>query len=166
MTKISHYADRLYGCVFFVAMVMIDNTSDLSKGVCVKCMNSNQEPGSGDMGMHMTTCTVFFRHNGSLHVVADKWRDSGFEQFTLILYSGLFSWGANFHYFHGAPKFSTHKIFHTLRSTVCTCSNLDQRRFVMALFRYLHPIDSVLDTQGPLSQAVPPVMAEEVNRTK
>ena len=58
MTINSQYADRLYFYVTSVAMVMIDNTSDLSKGVCVKCMNSNQEPGSGGMGMHMTTCTV------------------------------------------------------------------------------------------------------------
>ena len=38
---------------------------------------------------------------------------------------------------------SCHKIFHTLCSAVYTCSNLDWRRFVMALFRSLHPIDSV-----------------------
>ena len=35
--------------------------------------------------------------------------------------------------------------------------------FIMALFHYLHPIDSALDTQGPLTQAVPHVMAKEVN---
>ena len=60
-----------------------------------------------------------------------------------------------------------------LCNTVYTCStkrkekeessNLDQRRFIMALFRYLCPNDSALDTQGPFSQAVPCVMAEEAN---
>ena len=54
--------------------------------------------------------------------------------------------------------------FPHLRGAVFTCSNLDQRRFVTALFRYLRPIDSVLDTQAPLSQAVPRVMAKEVNK--
>ena len=34
----------------------------------------------------------------------------------------------------------------------------------MALFRYLRPVDSALDPQGPLSQAVPRVVIEEVNR--
>ena len=72
--------------------------------------------------------------------------------------SGLFPWGANFRYFRGSPrcheifhprnfpptKFSTHEIFHPryfphLRSAVCTCSNLDQRRFVTAFFSLLVP---------------------------
>ena len=35
---------------------------------------------------------------------------------------------------------------------------------MFVFFRYLRPIDSILDTQGPPSQAVPCVMAEEVNR--
>ena len=51
--------------------------------------------------------------------------------------------------------------FYTLCSSVYMCSNLDRWRFV---FCYLHPIDSVLDTQGPLPQAVSHVRAEEVNR--
>ena len=60
----------------------------------------------------------------------------------------------------GVTKFSTHEIFHTLRSAVYTHAQiLDQQRFVMALFHYLLPIDSVLDTQGILSQAVPCVLA-------
>ena len=54
--------------------------------------------------------------------------------------------------------------FPYLHSAVCMRSNLDQRRFVMALFHYLRLLDSVLDTQALLSQAAPRVMAEEVNR--
>ena len=65
---------------------------------------------------------------------------------------GLFPWDANIHYFCGSP--SCHEIFHTLYSSVYTCSNLDRQCFVMALFRNLHAIDNVLDTQGPISQAV------------
>ena len=62
-------------------------------------------------------------------------------------------------------KFSTHEIFPSLCSTVYICSNLDRQRFV-TLFRYLCPmaIDSALDPQHPLSQAVPCVMARKVNR--
>ena len=45
---------------------------------------------------------------------------------------GLFLWSANFHYFCGSP--SCHEIFHTLCSSVYTCSNLDRRRFVMFFF--------------------------------
>ena len=65
---------------------------------------------------------------------------------------GLFPWGANFHYFCGSP--SCYEIFHTLCSTVYTCSNLDRRCFVMALFRNLCPINS------PISQAVLHVMVD------
>ena len=36
--------------------------------------------------------------------------------------------------------------------------------FCYHCFCYLRPIDSVLDTQGPFSQAVSRVMAEYVNR--
>ena len=82
-------------------------------------------------------------------------------------YSGLFPWGANFRYFCGSP--GCHEIFLPTKftahcSAVCTCSNLYQQCFVMALFCYLCPIDSALDTQGPLFQAVLCVMADEVNR--
>ena len=79
-----------------------------------------------------------------------------------VLYSGLFPWGAKFHDFRGSPdvtNFSAQCI-----NTVYTCSNFDRRCFVMAHFSYLHSIDSILDIQDPLSQAVPRVMAEEVNR--
>ena len=34
----------------------------------------------------------------------------------------------------------------------------------MALFRYLRPVDSVLDPHGPLSNAVPRGVIEEVNK--
>ncbi len=34
----------------------------------------------------------------------------------------------------------------------------------MALFRYLQPIDSALNPQGPLSHSVPSVVISEVNR--
>ncbi len=34
----------------------------------------------------------------------------------------------------------------------------------MALFRYLRPIDNVLDPQGPLSHSVPSIVISEVNR--
>ena len=51
----------------------------------------------------------------------------------------------------GVTKFSTHC------SAVNACSNLDQRRFVMALFATY----SALGPPSPLSQAV---LAEEVNR--
>ena len=61
-------------------------------------------------------------------------------------------------------KFSTHKIFHTLCSAAYTWSSLDRQHFVMSLFCYLRHIENVLDTQGPLSQAVLRVMGEEVNR--
>ena len=44
------------------------------------------------------------------------------------------------------------------------CLNWDRRRFVTTLICYLRPIDCALDPQDPLSQAVPCVIAEEVNR--
>ena len=59
--------------------------------------------------------------------------------------------------------FLPQNLWHTV-ALVYVCSNLDWQRFVMALIRSLHPIDSVLDTQGPLSRTVPRVMVEEVNR--
>ena len=34
----------------------------------------------------------------------------------------------------------------------------------MALFRYLHPIDSAIDPQGPLFQAISRVMISKVNQ--
>ena len=78
-------------------------------------------------------------------------------------YSGLFPWGANFRFswfprvsrnFH-PQKFST-----LLCSAVYTCSNLDRRCFLWLFFATC----SALGLQGPLSQAVPRVRAEEVNR--
>ena len=61
----------------------------------------------------------------------------------------------------GVTKFSTHEIFHlrglhVLKFGPAIC--------FMALFRYLRPVDSALDPQGPLSQAVPRVVIEEVNK--
>ena len=61
----------------------------------------------------------------------------------------------------GVTKFSTHEIFHLhflhmLKFGPAIC--------VMALFRYLRPFDSALDLQGPLSQAVPHVVIEEVSK--
>ena len=55
-------------------------------------------------------------------------------------------------------KFSTHC------SAAYTWTSLDRQHFVMPLFCYLRHIESVLNTQGPLSQAVLCVMGEEVNR--
>ena len=79
-----------------------------------------------------------------------------------IPYRELFPWGANFCYFRGSPR--CHEIFHTLCSAAYTWSSLDRQHFVMPLFCYSRHIESVLNTQGPLSQAVLRVMGEEVNR--
>ena len=72
-------------------------------------------------------------------------------------------------YFHGVlifvifvvqpdvTKFSTHEIFRTQCSAVYMCSNLDQQRFVFATCA------SLTMSLIHKSQAVPRVMAEEVN---
>ena len=46
----------------------------------------------------------------------------------MLPYSGLFSWGANFRYFHGQP--TSHKIFHPriLRSVTCAVQVEQTRR--------------------------------------
>ena len=88
----------------------------------------------------------------------------------LLPYSGLFPWGANFLYFRGSP--GCHEILHPQNfftptfyihvlkfGPVTFCYD-----FVMTLFCYLRPIDYALDPQDTLSQAVPCVIAEEVNR--
>ena len=61
----------------------------------------------------------------------------------------------------GVTKFSTHEIFHTLCSAAYTWSSLDRQHFVMPLVCYSRHIESVLDTQGPLSQVVLRVMGEK-----
>ena len=82
-----------------------------------------------------------------------------------LLYSGLFLWGANFRYFHGSP--GCHEIFHPRKFPLAlsTRAQIWTGDVLLWLFSlYLCLIDSVLDTQGPLSQAVSRVMAKEVNR--
>ena len=75
-------------------------------------------------------------------------------------------------------KFSTHKIFPPTLQLCLHCSSvytaaLSTRANVfgpgdvfIALFRYLCPADSALDSYGPLSQAVPCVVMEEVNKAE
>ena len=48
--------------------------------------------------------------------------------------------------------------------TLSTCAKFKPATFVMALFCYLRRVDSALDPHGPLSQTVPRVVIEEVNR--
>ena len=81
----------------------------------------------------------------------------GQNLYTRVPYSGI-SMGVNFCYFRGSPR--CHKIFHPWIFTTFlhACAQI-WTGDVMALFRYLRLIDSVLDTQGPLSQAVPSVIA-------
>ena len=74
----------------------------------------------------------------------------------------IFLWGLIFVLFvvHlGVMKFSTHCVMVSKRAQIWTGDVL-----LWLFFCYLCPIDSVLDTQCPLSQAVPRVMVEEVNR--
>ena len=79
-----------------------------------------------------------------------------------IPHSGLFLWGANFRYFCGATKFSTHEIFHPRNfppmkfstheivrphcSSVHTCQCSHWATFCYGIFFcYLCPVDSALD---------------------
>ena len=77
-----------------------------------------------------------------------------------LLYSGLFPWGANFSYFCGNQIYypqnfppSLQHCIHILKFGTVT--------FVMVLICYLRPIDSALDQQDPLSQAVPRVVSHK-----
>ena len=83
----------------------------------------------------------------------------------VLPYSGLFPWGANFRYFRGSPggsrNFPPMKIFATHCVSLSTRAQIWTGDVLVWLF---FATCSALGPPSPLSQAVPRMRTEEVNR--